>query len=167
MIKIRELNGNEFGRLAEIFNSARTHAGCFSGEPVDLGGIKALTEGEVIYVAKLRNQIVGFASVWVPDSFIHHLYVHPDFHRQGIGSELLNFCGIGHGPLSVKCEISNLTAQHFYRNRGWVARGLGEGIDGVWERLYSPTPITSNSKQTPPALFNRSLAIRINIKQSE
>lgn len=139
MTEIREAHGNEFARLADIFNSARTSAGCFSGKPVDPDGMRALTEGEAVYVAERQHQIAGFVSVWEPDSFIHHLYVLPDFHGQGIGGELLDFCSDRYGPLSLKCEVLNIGARNFYLDRGWIARERGMGADGVWERLYSPT----------------------------
>jgi len=138
MIRIREADYSDFNQLPEIFNSARSSAGCFSGKAVDIAGMRALTEGEVIYVAELRTQVSGFASIWTADSFIHHFYVLPRFHGQGVGSELLAFCEERHGPLSLKCEVLNIGAQQFYRNRGWTAEESGTGADGAWERLYSP-----------------------------
>ncbi|MEX2367497.1 MAG: GNAT family N-acetyltransferase [Pseudohongiellaceae bacterium] len=92
MIKIREMNGNELDQLSEIYNSARSSAGCFLENPVDIEEMRTLTEGEVIYVAELQAQVVGFASVWTADSFIHHLYVLPELHGRGIGSKLLELC---------------------------------------------------------------------------
>lgn len=138
MISIREANIDDLGRLAEVYSSARSSAGCFSGKPVDLNGMSALTEGEVVYVAERESQIVGFSSVWVADNFIHHLYVLPDFHGQGIGSKLLEFCEVTHGPLSLKCEVLNVGAQRFYRKKGWIVRECGHGEDGEWQKLYSP-----------------------------
>lgn len=138
IMRIRIANEDDFERLAEIYNSARVTAGCFSGDPVDTEGLKALTEGEVVYVAERHDQIVGFASVWSLDNFLHHLYVTPDLHGQGIGSELLIFCSDTHGPLSLKCEIRNFSAREFYRKRGWIASERGDGVDGAWERLFAP-----------------------------
>lgn len=138
MMRIRKSRASDFEQLPEIFNLARSSAGCFSGEPVDPAGIRALTEGEEVYVAEIDNQIVGFASVWVADNFLHHLYVLPRMHGQGIGSGLLEYCGEWYGPLSLKCEVANQVAQRFYRKRGWTTGERGMGEDGVWERLYAP-----------------------------
>ena len=41
------------------------------------------SRGETILVAENEVQdLVGFVSVWEPESFIHHLYVRPDQLRQ-------------------------------------------------------------------------------------
>lgn len=138
MIKIREAVQIELGHLAEIYSAARVMAGCFSKPAADAQQLKRLVEGEEIFVAELDGEVVGFVSVWVADNFIRHLYVAPAAQGKGVGSRLLQFCTREYGhPLSLKCEAQNVQAQRFYRNKGWFDREIGEGDDGVWERLYS------------------------------
>ena len=46
------------------------------------------TAGESILVL-CDQEVVGFSSVWLPDRFLHHLYLDPGLKRNGYGSELL------------------------------------------------------------------------------
>ena len=45
------------------------------------------TEGEAIYVAFVGDEVVGFASVWEQDSFIHNLFVSKQYRRLGVGKK--------------------------------------------------------------------------------
>jgi GNAT superfamily N-acetyltransferase len=79
------------------------------------------TAGEAIYVSVAEDgNIAGFVSVWMPQSFIHHLYVHPDARGQGVATTLLDFL---HGrvplPWRLKCGQQNTRAASFYLHRGW------------------------------------------------
>lgn len=84
------------------------------------------TAGEVIYVAEILGQIVGFGSVWKTDNFLHNLFVHPQHLRQGIGSALLRACvrDIGR-PVRLKCLIQNTSAIEFYTAMGWMIAERG------------------------------------------
>lgn len=138
MIEIREAEHTQLVHLAEIYSAARITAGCFSKPTADARQLKVLVEGEDIFVAELDGEVVGFVSVWAADNFIHHLYVLPSAQGKGVGSGLLEICTREYGhPLSLKCEVKNVQAQRFYRNKGWFSREDGEGDDGAWERLYS------------------------------
>ena len=75
--------------------------------------------------------ILGFISVWEPDHFIHHLFVHPDHQRQGIGqlllSSLYSWLAL---PYRLKCVAKNQVALAFYEKNGWVEVGRGVGEEG-------------------------------------
>lgn len=78
------------------------------------------TKDENIWVAETETLIIGFVSVWTPDNFVHHLFVHPDYIRKGIGKSLLNFCVSGiPKPLTLKCLENNVNALVFYASQGW------------------------------------------------
>lgn len=78
------------------------------------------TVGEYIILAEEDHHILGFASLYLPDNFIHNLFVHPDFLGKGVGGLLLN-ASIEkmNKPLRLKCVSKNQKAMKFYENKGW------------------------------------------------
>jgi len=139
-ITIRPAERGDRQRLAEIFLIARRHA--FTWLPSDrfrLSDFKRETEGEVLIVAEIDGRIVGFASLWEPDCFLHHLYVDPALHRRGIGRALIAAlvprCA---KPLQLKCQTNNRTAMAFYRRLGFVTADSGVSDMGPWIRYIAP-----------------------------
>lgn len=80
----------------------------------------AHTEGEKILVALVNGEIVGFASIWEPESFLHNLFVHPSSTRKGVGQALLASCAkyFTKTP-TLKCLKANVNATQFYTSQGW------------------------------------------------
>ena len=87
--------------------------------------------GEQLLVAEHGlNGVVGFVGIWMPDNFIHHLYVLPEFHRIWIGRALLEAAlKIIARPAKLKCQSANKNACQFYRHLGW--REGEQGIDEI------------------------------------
>jgi GNAT superfamily N-acetyltransferase len=88
------------------------------------------TQGEYLLVADhALSGIVGFVGIWMPENFIHHLYVLPQYHRVGIGRALLeaSLKNISR-PAKLKCQSANKNACQFYRHLGWR-----EGVQGFDE----------------------------------
>ena len=84
-------------------------------------------QGERCLIAERNGQIAGFISVWVEDSFIHHLYIHPDFQGQGVGPQLLESAlTFIDSPARLKCIIRNEKACRFYESLGWNKESVGE-----------------------------------------
>lgn len=78
------------------------------------------TEGESIIVAVINNNVVGFASIWEPDKFIHNLFIKKEYRRFGIGKKLINEAvNIWGTPLTLKCVKENENAIKFYIDNGW------------------------------------------------
>lgn len=77
------------------------------------------TEGEQIWIAVEGNDVLGFISIWTPDSFIHHLFVSPNKLANGAGTELLKIAKQQFSQLSLKCLIANERATEFYRAKGF------------------------------------------------
>ncbi|MGE3142480.1 MAG: GNAT family N-acetyltransferase, partial [Hyphomonadaceae bacterium] len=103
---------------------------------VSLAVFAAETEGETVLVAERGGKVIGFAALHPPESFLHHLYVHPRAHRKGVGSALLRaVSAIAPGPVSLKTQRGNRRARAFYAKHGFAL--IEEGIDpsGPWVRL--------------------------------
>lgn len=117
--------------LCTLFNQARAKTGSFPKEHYGVADFSRVIEGETISVARIGDEIAGFASVWEPDNFLHHLYVSPHYQHQGIGSALIEHCVSQFGlPMSLKCIESNLEACRFYEKRGWRCSEFAEGPEG-------------------------------------
>ncbi|KAA3654644.1 MAG: N-acetyltransferase [Proteobacteria bacterium] len=136
---IRPARSRDAGALLALYNAARAGAGCFSGPDAELAEFLGAIDGEAVHVAMVAGEIAGFVSVWVPERFIHHLYVSPAYQRAGIGRALLRLCEARYGrPLSLKCVTRNVRARCFYQQCGWRCEGGGVGEDGPWEHWFSP-----------------------------
>jgi len=94
-------------------------------------------ESEEVFVAADGGRILGLASVYAPDRFLHSLYVAE--RGRGVGRVLLDhLASVYDGPISLKCQKRNLRAQLFYLREGFEI--VEEGVDpmpgGVaWVRL--------------------------------
>ena len=103
-------------------------------EPEDFA---AVTAGEEIWVAEDADRsISGFVSIWLPDAFIHHLYVDPARQRRGVGLALLRRAmAVCAGRADLKCGEANRAAQSFYIAAGLRPAGWGWGPSGPWIRF--------------------------------
>jgi ribosomal protein S18 acetylase RimI-like enzyme len=140
-LTVRPAIPGDRARLAEIFLVARLHA--FSWIPPErfrLNDFKRETEGETILVAEVSGRVVGFASVWEPDCFLHHIYVDPEMLRRGIGRALIaaaiSSC---EKPLELKCQTNNKPAMAFYRRLGFIGADTGVSDMGPWLRYRAPS----------------------------
>jgi ribosomal protein S18 acetylase RimI-like enzyme len=91
---------------------------------------------EEVYVAVEGGRILGLATLYRPQTFIHSLYVTE--RGRGIGKALLDHLDPeAGGTLSLKVQAANLRAQRFYEREGFVCveRGRDAGSDIDWLRL--------------------------------
>ncbi|WP_080417206.1 GNAT family N-acetyltransferase [Burkholderia ubonensis] len=90
-IAVRDAVAGDVPALRELFLRSRRETFVWQpGDALQLADFDAQTEGERLLVAEDDSgQLAGFVSVWEPDHFIHHLYVHRPCHRRGIGRALL------------------------------------------------------------------------------
>ena len=89
---------------------------------------------EEIYVALVAGHIVGLASVYAPQTFLHSLYVTE--RGRGIGKALLDhLIADNGGVLQLKCQAANVRAQAFYLREGFrqVEEGADDGV--AWLRF--------------------------------
>ena len=130
-VTVRKCEPNDITRVKALFETVFVNT--FSDHvPV----FEEVTDGETIYVALLNDSIVGFASIWEPDHFIHFLFVSPAFQRKKVGSALVDrLAEIYDGPLTLKCLIKNESGMAFYRSTGWKQTGDGISEDGAYALL--------------------------------
>ena len=99
--------------------------------------IRPSFEAEEVYVAIRLWRIVGFASWYRPDNFLHSLFVRTP--GRGVGSALLaHVGGLVETPLTLKCSEHNVAALAFYDRKGWTE--IERGVTGslAWRRLQAP-----------------------------
>jgi len=93
----------------------------------------AHTEGERILVATVDGEVLGFASIWEPDSFVHNLFVHPSAKQRGLGQALLAGCArYFNKPPTLKCLTENTNAVQFYQAQGWAILSEDTGPEGPY-----------------------------------
>jgi ribosomal protein S18 acetylase RimI-like enzyme len=91
------------------------------------------TQGELIWVAKIGSEIVGFISVWNEDNFIHHLYIKRHYQRCGIGTMLLKkVTDENDTAATLKCLKDNKAGVDFYLKNGWEVKSEGLSDEGPY-----------------------------------
>lgn len=79
---------------------------------------------------------VGVAAIKEGDDFLHHLYIHPDYHRRGLGTALLTWTKAERpAGLQLWCFQANQNARAFYEHHGFVAV---EETDGAGNMEKTP-----------------------------
>jgi GNAT superfamily N-acetyltransferase len=133
-ILVREFEEADRAALRDLYVASRnatfTRAPAGSHQASDFD---QHTEGERILVAVKDAQVLGFVSIWEPDSFVHNLFVHPAALRQGAGQALLAACApyFSKAP-TLKCLQANVNALRFYKAQGWVALREDVGPEGPY-----------------------------------
>ena len=133
-IYVREFIESDRKALRLLFLSSRNTA--FARSPAGsrrLEDFDVSTQGEKILVALNQFEPVGFASIWEPDNFLHHLFVHPEFQGCGVGKALLNACEkYFSSAATLKCLQVNERAKKFYLSQNWFVHSEGESDDGPY-----------------------------------
>jgi GNAT superfamily N-acetyltransferase len=139
---IRPFIDDDAGQCAEIFTLAGRAAFFWAQWPdMDEKTLYHALADEAVFVGELNGQVKGFIALYLPDKFIHHLYIHPDAQGSGIGRALLDFAQAVLGPgAHLKCQMRNSRARAFYSVRHWVEDRDSIGCDeiGPWIRIYYP-----------------------------
>lgn len=136
-IETRLFNEKDRDALREIYFESRINAFTWLDNSLfNKNDFDSDTDGECIWVATVENQPVGFISAWVPDNFIHNLFINSSNLSKGIGSALLDAClkKIGR-PARLKCLENNIGARNFYLFKGWEIVSSGEGPDGKYQLM--------------------------------
>lgn len=120
--------------LRQLYLESRQHTfDWVDPQSLHLSDFDRDTRGERIWIAERDGSVVGFASVYEQENFIHNLFVAPDWIGFGCGSELLRASleGIGR-PARLKCVAENSRALLFYQAKGWRKVDEGMSDDGLY-----------------------------------
>ena len=135
MIQIFEKNKDHIPDLQRIFLEVRRKTFYWLEDVADykLSDFDKETEGEFVLVAVLNDKVVGFISLWLPDNFIHHLYIDEKYQHQNIGSILLDEAiKVMDSPIKLKCLVKNENAIKFYEKKGFAAIEKGVSNHGEY-----------------------------------
>jgi hypothetical protein len=83
-IKIIEFRESDRDALRELFLKVRKSTFVWKDQSAfDLLDFDVQTREEYILTAFYDEKIAGFISIWVPDNFVHHLFIDQGFQKLG------------------------------------------------------------------------------------
>lgn len=131
-MEIREIRKNDFDALRKLFLKERQNTFYWlDSSEFKLNDFEKATNGELVLVAVQEEIPIGFISIWMPNKFIHHLYVDQNYNGQGIGTLLLKTAIQETGlPITLKSLEQNTKAVAFYRKKGLVEKERGPSEHG-------------------------------------
>lgn len=134
MLKIVERESNHTKDLQRIFLNGRQKTFYWLDTTnFALDDFEKQTQGEVILVAIFDKKIVGFISLWLPDNFIHHLYIDENYQNKNIGTRLLETAiKKMRFPITLKCLALNTRAISFYMKKGFIQKEKGDSEEGEY-----------------------------------
>lgn len=141
-IHVRLATPADHAALQAVYAGCRATAEWLPPESRHHGDLAHDAYGETLWLAAdPAGAVLGFAGVWAPESFIHHLYVRAQARRRGVGRALLAAVARATPlPLQLKCLCANTQALAFYRALGWQPVAGGEDGDGPYELLQLGAP---------------------------
>ncbi|CAM3426791.1 GNAT family N-acetyltransferase [Flavobacterium chungbukense] len=134
MLSIVEFRNTDLKQLQKIFLEERKRTFIWNDiSEFELDDFIKQTQGEYILTALWNDIPVGFISIWMPNNFIHHLYVDHNNQGKNIGSELLKAAiSKTKFPLTLKCLENNTKAIDFYTKKGFVEKEKGHSSNGIY-----------------------------------
>lgn len=140
LFTIRPFAASDAPACTLIFDRA-WHAGHpYAPRKIDAEMFAKETAEEVQFAAvDDAGRVLGFVSLYEPDSFVHHLFVDPELHGRGVGRALLaHAVAQAGGRATLKCQTRNERALGFYRGLGWTEVAAGVSDIGEWVAMRSP-----------------------------
>ncbi len=142
-LTVRQLEQSDAAAVQRLYERAVGRAVWLPAGIKSDANFARASQGEAVFVCHgPEGRLVGLLSVYVPESFIHHVYVDPGFERQGVGTALVSSLESWLPlPWRLKCVIANASAGAFYTHHGWIEVGSGNGDQGPFVLLESrPAP---------------------------
>jgi len=130
---IRDLTSQDEDACALIFARGWAHAFPQHERDIDVETLIRETDGEMVLIAEQDGVILAFAAIYMPDDFLHHLYVDPAVHKMGVGRALIEAARERTGGrLRLRCQDSNTNARAFYAHLGFSEYERGADEYGGW-----------------------------------
>lgn len=138
MLRIRQMHPQDKPKLRQLYLvSRRTTFYWDDPELMHFEDFDRDTEAEAVFVAESQEQLIGFISLYVPDNFIHCLFVESHFKGQGAGHLLLEKAKQElQRPMKLKCLSRNTPALAFYEKEGWKKVREINVPDAYWNMIY-------------------------------
>ena len=137
-IDIRPIKSGEHADCADIYTSAWNLAFPDYQRAICVEEFETEIVEDSTLVAVIDQRVIGYISIWEPEWFIHHLYVDPLSHGNGVGTALISQVERSAAPhsISLKCVSINKKAMGFYEALGFTHTS-DTGVDryGEWVRL--------------------------------
>ncbi len=90
-LAVRRLEQSDAAAVQRLYERAVGRAVWLPAEVEADANFAHVSQGEAVFVCHgPEGRLVGLLSAYVPESFIHHVYVDPEFERQGVVTALLD-----------------------------------------------------------------------------
>lgn len=131
IILFRKPNIEDIEALEHLFQFTRKHTFTLrSSTEFKVGDYVESTREDEVWIAEERGVVIGFVSIYVPDNFIHHLFVHPNHQGKGIGTNLLQLAEQNlRRPMTLKVAMDNPKSWSFYEKYDWKRVSKHEDAD--------------------------------------
>jgi GNAT superfamily N-acetyltransferase len=129
-VTLRPARSTDAADIAEVFLAAHRHSLSYLPDLHTDDETRSWIRNTVlpnttVWVAESAGAVVAFLSV--EQKMLEHLYVHPSFHSQGIGTALLDKAfELAPGGLKLYTFARNEVARRFYERRGFRAIAFGD-----------------------------------------
>lgn len=134
-LKVRRMRADEVGACAALYVQVlRDTFDWLPPERHKEADFYRAARDEEVFVALDGARLVGLASLFGPQNFLHSLYVAE--RGRGIGKALVDHVAATlDGPMQLKCQAANLRAQAFYVREGFHCTDSGEDGGVAWLRF--------------------------------
>ncbi len=131
---IAEIRNKDYEPLRNLFLKERQRTfSWLDPSEFQLDDFEKHIQGETVLVALVNDIPVGFISIWMPNNFIHHLYIDQEHQGKNIGTELLKVAiKKTQFPITLKCLEQNTKAVDFYKSKGFVEKEKGKSEHGTY-----------------------------------
>ncbi|AEX51023.1 GNAT family N-acetyltransferase [Rahnella aquatilis] len=124
--------------LRTLYLASRKHTWTWLEDDFQLEDFDRAVIGETILVAERDGHLLGFASIFTQEDFLHNLFVDPQYQGTGAGSALLHaaeqtFTRQG----SLKCLVKSEKSVAFYLSKGWNIISRGDSPKGEYYLFHS------------------------------